>query len=56
MKKIKAKGQSAKLIVRNLVKMMIQSKRKTGAIRVEPAQRNTYFTTLKQLKTLASTP
>ena len=52
MKKVKAKGGStAKSIVRNLVKIMIQLKRKIGAIRAEPTQRNTYFMTSKLPKT-----
>ena len=35
---------------------MIQLKRKIGAIRVEPTQRNTYFMTSKLPKTLEPTP
>ena len=47
---------TAQSIVRNLVKITIQLKRKIGAIPVEPKQRNTYFTILKQSKTQESTP
>ena len=46
---------TAQSIVRNLVKTMIQLKRKIGAIRVEPTQRNTYFRTLKLPKTQGHT-
>ena len=38
---------TAKSIVRNIVKITIQLKRKIGVIRVEPTQRNTYFTISK---------
>ena len=54
MRKIKAKGgycTTAKSIVRNLVKIMIQLKRKIRVIRVEPTQKNTYFTISKLPKT-----
>ena len=37
------KGKTAQSIVRNLVKIMIQLKRKVGAIPVEPTQRNTFY-------------
>ena len=47
---------TAKSIVRNLVKITIQLKREIGAIRVEPTQRNTYFTISKLPKTEAYTP
>ena len=43
-------------IVRNLVKITIQLKRKIGVINVEPTQRNTYFTISKLPKTQAHTP
>ena len=42
-------------MVRNLVKITTQLKRRIGAIHVEHTQRNTYFTTSKQLKTQAPT-
>ena len=47
---------TAKLIVRNLVKITIQLKRKIGVIRVEHSLLNIYFTTLKQSKTQEPTP
>ena len=57
MKKVKLKVATAQSIVRNLVKITIQLKRKIGVIRVEPTQtNNTYFTTSKQPKTQALTP
>ena len=40
---------------KNLVKIMIQLKRKIGVIRVEPTQRNTYFTISKLPKTQVHT-
>ena len=50
------KGKSLKVapaqsIIRNLVKIMIQLKRKIGVIHVEPTQRNAYFMTSKLPKT-----
>ena len=38
-------------MVRSLVKIMTQLKRRIGAIHVEHTQRSTYFTISKQLKT-----
>ena len=56
MKKVKSKGGNcARSIVRDLVKITIQLKRKIGVIRVEPIQRNTYFTISKLPKTQAHT-
>ena len=43
-------------IVRDLVKITIQLKRKIGVIRVEPTQKNTYFMTSKLPKIHAHTP
>ena len=45
------KVDTAWIIRINLAEITIQLKRKIGAIHVEPTQRNTYFTILKQLKT-----
>ena len=53
MKKVKA---TAKSIVRNLVKIMIQLKTKIDDIHVKPSQRNTYSLTLKLPKTQAHIP
>ena len=47
---------TARLVIRNLEKIMIRLKRKIGVIHVEPTQTNTYFTTWKQLKTQGNTP
>ena len=47
---------TAQSIVRNPVKIMIQSKRKIGVIRVEPTQSDTYFMTSKQPKIPEHTP
>ena len=47
---------TAQSIVRNLEKIMIQLKRKIGAIHVEPTQINICFMTSKQPKTRVLTP
>ena len=56
MKKIKAKGGYCTVGSKKPCKIMIQLKRKIGAIRVEHIQRNTYLMILKLPKTQASTP
>ena len=55
MKKVKSKGGHCMVDSKDLVKIMIQLKRKIGVIRVEPTQRNTYFTLSKLPKTQVHT-
>ena len=55
MKKVKAKGGYCKVDSKKPCKIMIQLKRKIGAIRVEPSQGNTYSMTSKLPKTQAHT-